>query len=269
MRTVTPEVHVLAATQLDFNALREYLRLTYGDQVAEDYEKKLESHTDGGLDLIEFLGRLCYRSFAPGLNANVTRVRLDQAKYFENIIQSGHGSILEHVAVTFLFKNVSRVFTHEIVRHRAGTAISQESLRYVRLDEDIPVVLPPEMWGWREGEVIQDCIRDTILEMEKLQRRLVDYFEIDKPGRSMQDKKGLTSGFRRLAPIGIATTIAWTANLRTLYHVIPLRTSPHAEWEIRKVFDTVASICQERYPHVFAGFKRQDDGSWVTDYPKV
>ena len=63
------------------------------------------------------------------------RVRDDQAKYLQNILRSGHGSVLEHVSFTFVLHNVCRVFTHELVRHRPGTAISQESLRFVRLDE--------------------------------------------------------------------------------------------------------------------------------------
>src|SRR5262245_24717498 len=82
--------------------------------------------------LIEFAGRLCYRSWEPGLNPNVRKIRTDRGEYFENLLASGHGSVLEHANFTFVFHHVSRVFTHELVRHRAGSAFSQESLRYVR-----------------------------------------------------------------------------------------------------------------------------------------
>ena len=40
-----------------------------------------------------------------------------------------------------MLHNVSRVATHELVRHRAGVAVSQESLRFVRLD-DLPFWFP-------------------------------------------------------------------------------------------------------------------------------
>jgi thymidylate synthase (FAD) len=62
-------------------------------------------------------------------------VRTDQHEYLGNLLASLHGSVLEHASDTFAFHNVSRVFTHELVRHRAGSAFSQESLRYVRLAE--------------------------------------------------------------------------------------------------------------------------------------
>ena len=47
---------------------------------------------------------------------------------------------------SFVLHNVSRVVTHELVRHRPGTAVSQESLRFVRLT-DIPFWFP----DWAAG----------------------------------------------------------------------------------------------------------------------
>ena len=95
---------------------------------------------------MEFGGRLCYRSWEPGLNPNVTKVRTDQDEYLRNILKQKHGSVLEHISYSFVFHNVSRVLTHELVRHRAGTAISQESMRFVRLDDH--AVLVPGLGCW-------------------------------------------------------------------------------------------------------------------------
>ncbi|MFN2525032.1 MAG: FAD-dependent thymidylate synthase, partial [Actinomycetota bacterium] len=67
--------------------------------------------------LVHFSGN-CYRSWKEGLNPNVTRVRKDQAEYFLNLLRSGHGSVLEHANYSFILYNVSRIATHEIVRHR-------------------------------------------------------------------------------------------------------------------------------------------------------
>ena len=72
-----------------------------------------------------------------GLNKNVSKVRTDHDEYLRNILKQRHGSVLEHVTYSFVFHNVIRVLTHELVRHRPGVAISQESMRFVRLD-DIP-----------------------------------------------------------------------------------------------------------------------------------
>jgi thymidylate synthase (FAD) len=217
--------------------------------------------------LCEVFGRLCYRSFEPGLNPNVTRVREGNDRYLANILKAGHGSVLEHASVNFIFADVSRVFTHELVRHRAGTAISQESLRYVRL-EDLSAWAPLHI---RESEEGMALFVKTVEQLETVQKQLADLFEIAGE-KSFDRKKKLTSAFRRLAPIGLATTIGWSTNLRTLRHVVEMRTDPHAEEEIRLVFGRVFEIVRERFPNLFADYEveRVDGLPWVkTEYRKV
>ena len=201
-------------------------------------------------NICEIMGRLCYRSFEPGLNPNVTKIR--ESGYIENIIRSGHGSVLEHSSANFVFDKVSRVVTHELVRHRVGTAISQESLRYVRLDKleaYVPVCIK------NNGEATQLFV-ETIRHLEGVQEKLADLYAIQD--RPFSEKKELTSAFRRLAPIGLATTIGWTANFRTLRHVIEMRTSPHAEEEIRILFKEVYEICKKTFPAIFFDFTCED-----------
>ena len=43
----------------------------------------------------------------------------------KNIIEVGHGSVLEHATFNFILTGVSRSFTHELIRHRGGFAFSQ------------------------------------------------------------------------------------------------------------------------------------------------
>jgi thymidylate synthase (FAD) len=81
------------------------------------------------------MGRLCYKSFGTEMNANITRVREGNEGYIGNILKTQHGSVLEHASATIGFIDVSPVVTHELVRHRAGTAFSQVSMRFVRLQE--------------------------------------------------------------------------------------------------------------------------------------
>ena len=68
-------------------------------------------------------------------------------------------------------------------------------------------------------------------------------------------KKEVTSALRRLAPIGLSTDILWTANVRTLRHVIEMRTAPGAEEELRLVFDRVAQIMQTRGARALSGLR--------------
>ena len=192
----------------------------------------------------------------------MTRVRTDQREYFANILKAQHGSVLEHANYSFAFRNVSRVFTHELVRHRAGSAFSQESLRYVRLT-DIGFRVPAAL------EPIREKVVELVEHLEEFQVDAATELGLDDTGVPFHVKKEATSALRRLAPIGLSTDIIWTANVRTLRHVIEMRTATGAEEELRSVFGRVAEMMQEEAPNLFQDFKPQDDGTWVPEFRKV
>ena len=302
-----PMTTLVAGPSVDEEALRSYFDVMGGmewfDRVFVLGEYEAEHGISDAEALVEYAARRCYRSFSPDLNVNVTKVREDSNAYFDNILKTGHGSVLEHAQFTFAFEGVSRVFTHELVRHRVGVAISQESMRYVRLT-NIPFWFPD--WATEDRELMERCI--GVLEMlENHQRYMALHFELESPcglcngtgwaiarlaeddrttparpalnasgkcercggsGRIQNDqdfamKKFYTSFMRRFAPEGVATGIIWSANIRTLRHTIALRTATSAEEEIRLVFDDVAQIMKAQCPMAFSDFERQDDGSWA------
>jgi thymidylate synthase (FAD) len=221
-----------------------------------------EASLNDGQGIVEFAGRVCYRSWEPGLNPNVSRIRTNEREYFANVLSSFHGSVLEHANYSFAMRKVSRVFTHELVRHRAGSAFSQESLRYVRLT-DIGFRVPPAL------EPVRDQVISLVEQLEEFQVSAAETLGIDEEGLPFHVKKEMTSALRRLAPIGLSTDIIWTANVRTLRHVIEMRTAPGAEEELRLVFDQVARTMLKEAPLLFQDFERQEDGSWVPEYRKV
>lgn len=265
MHLTEPSVFLLARPSLDLDGMRGYLAAVGGESWLERRLQEVDGEA-GALNpgelLVEFAGRACYRSWEPGLNPNVTRVRTDQREYFANILRSGHGSVLEHASYSFALHNVSRTFTHELVRHRAGSAFSQESLRYVRLT-DIGFRVPPAL------EPVREQALAIVEQLEEFQVSAAQELGIDKEGVPFHVKKQVTSALRRLAPIGLSTEIMWTANVRTLRHVIEMRTDTGAEEELRLVFDKVAEIMQTEAPLLFQDFTRQDDGSWVPEHHKV
>lgn len=251
MREATPRVLLVGHTRTEIVSISSYL----SDLGANDYVMGLEERQDSphgySEELLAFAGKLCYRSFEAGLNANVTKTRDFDNYIADAILKTGHGSVLEHVSASFLFHDVSRVFTHELVRHRVGSAFSQESLRYVRLT-DLGFWMPEVLKEHDDPEGKgQKLIRETVEHLEKVQARLANIYKIDDT-KSFALKKALTSAFRRVAPIGLSTAILWTANLRTLRHVIALRTSRHAEEEMRLVFSKVAELCKQWWPRTFS-----------------
>ena len=118
MRSVEPEVFLAARPKVDYEAMAAYLREVGGERWLERLDR--DQLGNDAQDLVEFAGKTCYRSWEPGLNPNVRKVRDDQADYLQNILKQAHGSVLEHVSFTFVLHNVSRVFTHEMVRHARG-----------------------------------------------------------------------------------------------------------------------------------------------------
>ncbi len=262
MHQTTPQVFLLARPSIDVEGMRGYLADVGGESWLQRRLDESNGAPNGGELVVEFGGRACYRSWEPGLNPNVRKVRTDQREYFANILRSAHGSVLEHANYSLALRNVSRVFTHELVRHRAGSAFSQESLRYVRLT-DIGFRVPPAL------EPVREQVLALVEQLEEFQVSAAAELEIDEEGVPFHVKKEVTSALRRLAPIGLSTDIIWTANARTLRHVIEMRTAPGAEEELRLVFDRIARIMQAEAPGLFQDFSRQDDGSWVPEHRKV
>ena len=262
MHETRPLVFLIARPSIDLEAMAGYLREVGGESWLQRRTGESDEAPNPGELLVEFGGRACYRSWEPGLNPNVTKVRTDQREYFANILRSAHGSVLEHANYSFMLRDVSRIFTHELVRHRAGSAFSQESLRYVRLT-DIGFRVPPAL------EPVRERVLSIVEQLEEFQRDAAQELGIDEEGVPFHIKKEVTSALRRLAPTGLSTDILWTANARTLRHVIEMRTAPGAEEEMRLVFDEIARVMVAEAPGLFQDFARAGDGSWAPEHHKV
>lgn len=241
MKQAEPRVIHLAQTELDYGGLAEYLTSIGAPKWETD------AHT-GAETLIEVMGRMCYRSFAVGLNANVTKVREGSKPYLENIIRSGHGSVLEHATDSYVFFDVSRAVTHQLVRARAGASYSQESLHYVRV-ESIGAMFPDIFESHPRRDEIMALWTARIEDLEQTQLDLAELVDIDN--QSFHDKKALSTAMRRLVPIGFATSLGMTCNHRAWRHVIEQRTNRFNDAEIRQVCAMVFDAQYERYPNLY------------------
>lgn len=267
MHRVSPSVYLVGESRLNNGEVERFLSDAYGGNGEDWFEKNvLKDRESGSALLSEIMGRLCYRSFSVGdHNKNLTKIREGNAEYLGNIIKSKHGSVLEHGSTSWILRDVSRVFTHELVRHRAGVAVSQESLRYVRMDE-FGLWIPND--DALTEEIVAAChnhVRNSELFCSWLSEKL----GLDKPGTDFEYKKKWTSFIRRFAPQGMATTIGITINFRALRHVLEMRTSKGAEVEIRLVFDEIAQIAKTRWPAFMQDFDRNEAGEWIPKNGKV
>lgn len=253
MKFVTPRVYLIGETQLISDQIIAWLESIGGGKILKSIQG-----TDGE-KLIELAGRRCYNSYVAGLNPNVTKVREDSEKYHGNIISSGHFSTHEHFTLNFALENVSRVFTHELVRHRTGVAISQESLRFVRI-RDIPFWYPNFLieYDSEKSSKAREIIEKTLKVIEENYHQLEELYDIDHI-EDFTTKKKLTSAFRRILPDGMSTGLVWSVNFRELRHIIKTRTSKHAEEEIDLVFDGIYDLVKEKYPMLLQDVERDED----------
>ncbi len=197
------------------------------------------------LQLIELAGRTAYQSRSKITDESAR-------KFVEMLRKRGHESVIEHSAMTVEFDNVSRGFTHELVRHRLS-AFTQESTRYVD-ESDFKVVIPPSKdkdekfsLSLPNGEKLNISFQEWADLNEEM------YRELRKAGWISQDA-------RQILPIGIKAQIVITANFREWRHIFELRCSPAAHWEIRRVMVNLLKDVQRKIPVVFDDFQISKDG---------
>ncbi len=153
--------------------------------------------------------------------------------FLKKVIKMGHTSVLEHAVFTFEITGVSRVFTHQFVRHRIASYL-QKSFRRTKIKK---IILPPSVIQAAEDPKQLHKAADTL------------YREYYRRGVSMEDA-------RYLAPMGSETAIIATFNARTLLEsYFPLRLHRTAQFEIRAVANEMLRLVKEIAPNIFQKFE--------------
>lgn len=252
-----PEVYLVGRQSLDTPEIDRFL--------ADHDVSHWTTDTDvAGEKLCEIAGRLCYMSFAkprPGGNS----------AYIQHLLEVGHGSVLEHSVFNLIITGVSRSFTHELIRHRAGFGYSQLSQRYV--DESEADYVEP------------DCIAEVpelhALWLETIQRSHDAYCQLVEglmgkfggvPDTTLRRKLARQAA-RSVLPNATETKIFVTANARALRHFAEMRCNEYAEVEIRKVAARILQVLMREAPNLFGDYELVNlpDGTQVarTEHRKV
>lgn len=180
--------------------------------------------------LIETAGRISYLSY--------DRQREDSEKKFVRmIVKSGHHSVLEHANATFRISGVSRAFTHQLVRHRL-CSFTQQSQRYVN-ESNFEYIEPESI---RENPEAHSIFASFMDETKKV------YSELRKLQINKEDA-------RFVLPNAAESQIIVTANFREWRHIIELRGSLGAQWEIREVAIEILKVLRSHAPEVFEDYE--------------
>lgn len=255
---------------------------SFGDVFdAEDYEDDWYTYRgdedseptmklDDGAALCKFAGQTCYLSFGEKRTRNDPE---SVKRYFDNIKQSGHGSVLEHAYYSMVVWGVDRAFSHELVRHRAGWAYSQLSQRYVdgktlrfverpEYQDDAALHASFEHW-------IDDARNEYDTRAQMLQRKMVTQLE-KMP--ATERRKAVNSAARNCLPNETETAVVLTGNVRAWRHVIEMRASQYADVPIAQVTLCAHEILSAVAPVLFDDYERGRIGAREclrTNYEKV
>ena len=194
----------------------------------------LLSHTPEPDAVVAAAARICYRDVAAsellkGEERNLSR------SLIEDLFRSGHTSTFEHVSFTFGIDGLSRVSSHQLVRHRVAS-FSQQSQRYVKMSADPEaVIIPPTV---RDNPEALAVFNEAVRKSQEAYRFMVE------AGIPKEDA-------RFILPHGHSTRLVMTMNARELHHFFSLRLCRRAQWEIHELARKMLILCRQKAPVLF------------------
>lgn len=160
--------------------------------------------------------------------------------FVRQLIKIGHLGVLEHINFTFHISEVSRILSHQLVRHRLASYL-QMSNRHVKPEHNHYV------------------IPDTIDNLDKrvMYQGIVDYAYVGY--KSLIEKGVPIEDARYVLPPAFFTHISMTMNTRTLKHFLELRLDKSAHGEIRELANQIFILAYNKYPILFEDLKDKFD----------
>lgn len=194
---------------------------------------ELLNHTPHPERAIATAARLCY---APVGASELMETMSDERmlSVLTTIMESGHYSTLEHACYTFAIDGVSRVLTHQLVRHRLAS-FNQQSQRYVKFKEGFPYITPPTVAASPEAQQAFDTLMAVAAET---------YQTLLDAGMPAEDA-------RFVLPNACETKIVTTMNVRELLHFFELRCCNRAQWEIQELALKMLELVKPTAPFIF------------------
>ncbi|MHB8568328.1 MAG: FAD-dependent thymidylate synthase [Nitrososphaerales archaeon] len=141
--------------------------------------------------------------------------------------------VIEHAVFMFEIEGISRVCSHQLVRHRIAS-YDQESQRFSAVERE-DFVIPKSVKSNPEAlKLYEEILRSTVEDLKKLK-------ELEVPKEDA----------RFILPQSIGTKLVITANARSLMHFFWQRTASQAQWEIRDLAEMMLSECRKIAPSIF------------------
>ena len=220
---------------------------------------KIIAHTPEPEKVVASAAKLCYSPVGVDeIQENMTQEQID--KFVNKLASMGHESPVEHVTFTFAIEGISRVTTHQLVRHRIAS-YSQQSQRYVKL-EQFEYIVPPEIEkipaakkvfieAMERDQKAYDGLVNILMEEKWRQYEHLKLTEKERKKILNKIEKEAIEDARYVFPNACETKIVATMNVRTLLHFFNVRCCERAQWEIRDMAAEMLKECKKVAPALF------------------
>ncbi len=195
---------------------------------------RLINYTKDPEKIVAQSARLCYS--ASGIDELKEKLTdKSTTSLIKKIIKLGHYSVLEHATFTFAIEGISRVTSHQMVRHRLAS-FSQQSQRYVKMSkEEFPYIVPKSI---AKDEKLNKIFINAIKELDGIYHLLLD--------QCIEAEDA-----RYILPQAVTTKMILSANARELLLIFKLRCCNRAQWEIKEVAMNMLKEVKDIAPTIF------------------
>jgi len=181
---------------------------------------------------------LCYSSSAETVDEIYCRfveTKDKTEKLLDEVISSGHDSVLEHSSFTFGIEGVSRALLLQLTRHRIAS-FTVQSQRRGKFKNKFEFIVPETI---KKVKTLRKKYKDLLKNIELLYR---EFLEADVPPEDA----------RYILPNASTVKVIVTMNARELRHFFLLRCCERAQAEIKKLAGCMLSLAKKEAPLLFA-----------------
>ncbi|WP_027339558.1 FAD-dependent thymidylate synthase [Halonatronum saccharophilum] len=202
---------------------------------------KLINYTPNPERTVAAAARLCYSpTGAESLLDSMDRNDIE--RLLGIILGNGHLSTLEHISFTFAVEGISRVASHQLVRHRIAS-YSQQSQRYVKEKGQFEYIVPKKI---KEDKEMVKLFKENM----KKQQKVYDELTAKLMDSGYKEKEAIEAA-RYVLPNATETKIVISMNGRSLLHFFELRCCERAQREIRDMAKKMLRQVREVAPIIF------------------
>jgi thymidylate synthase (FAD) len=207
----------------------------------------LLDHTQNPEKAIGLAGRLCYYE---GTSADLSVD--DDFDYYGMVLKlkkMGHMTPFEQATFNFGIDKISRVCSHQLVRHRVAS-FNQQSQRYVAYnhlnvgDFYYPIIKDAD----EDYDEDLCCMLDIAYENAIFSYNEILKYLINDYGLT---EKAAAENARYVLPNAMHTNLVMSMNARELFHFFELRCCNRAQEEIKDLAWCIKHILTEKFPTIF------------------